>query len=371
MIFSILQDYTLRHVIFGAAILGIVSGTLGSFAVLRQRSLLGDTMSHAALPGIALAFMITGSKAPFILLTGAALAGWLGTLAILVITGRTRIKEDGAQGIVLSVFFGIGLVLLSRIQRMPSAAKAGLDKFLFGQAATLLTSDIIAMLVVGGTAMVVMLVLWKEFKLLSFDPEFLTASGFPTRTLEYILTFLIVGAVVIGLQTVGVVLMSAMVVAPAASARQWTNRLEGMVALSGVFGAIAGISGALISSLVEKVPTGPAIVLALGCIAACSLLFGPERGILSQILRRQRNRQTYAANRILQGLWVLSLHHKEYQHPHAIDTLEALFTISRGSVRGGLEALASQGLIKKDSIGRFALTPLGREKALALEGEQS
>lgn len=369
MIRAILSDYTLRNVVLGSAVLGIVSGTLGSFAVLRQRSLLGDSMSHAALPGIALAFIITGSKAPFILLIGAALAGWLGTWIILLITGKTSIPEDGAQGIVLSVFFGFGLVLLSKIQRMPTAAKAGLDRFLFGQAATLMTEDVIAMTVVGALAVVLMIIFWKEFKILSFDPDYTSSQGFPARRLEYLLTFLIVAAVVIGLQTVGVVLMSAMVVAPAASARQWTNRLETMVILSGIFGALAGITGALFSSIVPKLPTGPAIVLALGAISGLSLLIAPGRGLISRVLLRRKNRRTYAADKILEGLWKLALDHDHFDHPHSLKTLRVLVPERPRSVDGGLEALQERGLVSKDEQGRYALTTTGRDYAVNLQGD--
>src|SRR5688572_8163343 len=162
-------DYTLRTVALGSATLGVVSGALGSYAVLRKQSLLGDAMSHAALPGIALAFLLTGSKAQLALLIGAAIAGWVGTLLVMSIVRTTRIKDDSALGLVLSVFFGFGLMLLTYIQRLPDATQAGLDKFLFGQAATLLQRDVITMAAIGGLALLVVGLFWKEFKLLSFD----------------------------------------------------------------------------------------------------------------------------------------------------------------------------------------------------------
>ncbi len=368
MIRDILFDYTLRNVIVGSAVLGIVSGMLGSFAVLRQRSLLGDTMSHAALPGIALAFLITGSKSPLVLLIGAAVAGWLGTWMILLITGKTAVREDGAQGIILSVFFGFGLVLLSHIQRLPSAAKAGLDKFLFGQAATLMTEDVIVMSSVGGLVLLVLLVFWKEFKILSFDPDYTDSQGFPSRVLEYFITFLIVASVVIGLQTVGVVLMSAMVVTPAASARQWTNRLESMVVLSGIFGAVAGITGGLVSSLVPRLPTGPTIVIILGLIALVSVLFSPERGLVAQSLRRRQNRRTYAADIILMGIWKMSLNHENYHHPFSLEVLRGLNPDRPRSVDGGVEALRVRGLLVRDKKGRYSLNEEGYEYLKALRG---
>ena len=273
---SLFFDYTLRTVALGTAMLGIVSGALGSFAVLRRQSLLGDAMSHAALPGVVLAFMITGLKSPSVLMIGAAIAGVIGVLVIIVINRYTRIKEDSSLGIVLSVFFGFGLLLLTMLQRNPDARQAGLDSFLFGQAATLLMRDVLTMAAFGIPALLLMLLFWKEFKLLSFDRDFGSSLGFPMQGLEILITSLLVVAIVIGLQAVGVVLMAAMVVAPAAAARQWTNQLGIMVTLAAVFGAIAGVSGALISSMGSGLSTGPVIVLCISAIVLFSLLFAPQ-----------------------------------------------------------------------------------------------
>ncbi len=273
-------DYTLRTVALGAAVLGIASGALGSFAVLRRQSLLGDAMSHAALPGVVIAFMLTGSKSPLVLLAGAAVAGVLGTISLNAITRYTRIKEDSALGIILSVYFGFGLMLLTFLQRNPDARQAGLNSYLFGQAATLLTRDVVVMAVLGGTAVSLMALFWKELKLLTFDPDFGASLGFPMKWLDYLLLGLLVTAIVVGLQAVGVVLMSALIVAPAAAARQWTNRLGIMVLLSALFGAASGVSGAVISSLGRGLSTGPVVVLAASLIVAVSLLFAPNRGLI-------------------------------------------------------------------------------------------
>ncbi|HUF37031.1 MAG TPA: metal ABC transporter permease [Anaerolineales bacterium] len=283
-------DYTVRTVALGTGILGIVSGALGAFAVLRRQSLLGDAMSHAALPGVVGAFMLTGSKAPATLLLGAAISGLAGTLFMIAITRYTRIKEDAALGIILSVFFGFGLMLLTFLQQNPNARQAGLNTFLFGQAATLLASDVRTMAVLGGGAVALMLVFWKEFKLLSFDRDFGGSLGYPMQGLEILLTGLLVVAIVIGLQAVGVVLMSAMVVAPAAAARQWTNALGKMVGLAAVFGAVSGITGAVLSSTGAGLSTGPVIVLCASVIVAISLLFAPNRGLVWNGLRSRRGR---------------------------------------------------------------------------------
>lgn len=288
LLLDLVFDYTLRNVALGSALLGVVSGVLGCFAILRRQGLLGDALAHAALPGICLAFMLTGLKAPIVLMLGAAIAGWLGTLLLLYIVRQTPLDEDAALGIILSVFFGFGIVLLTFIQRTGDANQAGLDKYLFGQAATLVEENVITMAVLGGVALSVVTLLYKEFKLITFDADFAASLGFGTRRLSILLTSLIVIAIVIGLQTVGVVLMAAMLVGPAAAARQWTNRLSRMIALAALFGAASGVSGALISISESRIPTGPMIILSLTVIVLLSLAFGSARGVVWDWLRHRR-----------------------------------------------------------------------------------
>ena len=294
---DLIFDYTLRNVALGSAILGIVGGVLGSFALLRRQGLVGDALAHAALPGICLAFMLTGARTPIVLMLGAAISGWIGTLLILRIVRDTRLSEDTALGVILTVFFGLGIVLLTQIQHSDNANQAGLDHYLFGQAATLVSEDVRTMAVAGGIALAIVGLLFKEMKLLAFDPEFAASIGFPTDRLSILLTSSIVLAVVIGLQTVGVVLMAAMLVGPAAAARQWTNRLGVMVVLAGVFGAAAGVTGAMISVSARQIPTGPMIVLCVTALVIISLLFAPERGIVWDSLRRRALSRTVLASR--------------------------------------------------------------------------
>jgi len=362
---NLFADYTLRQVAMGAAMLGIVNGVLGSFAVLRKQSLLGDGISHAALPGIALAFLLTGSKSSLALLLGAAAAGWIGTLLIMSIVKNTRVKYDSALGLVLSVFFGFGLVLLTYIQKMPVATQAGLDKFLFGQAATLLRKDVLTIGILGGGVLVFLLFFWKEFKLVSFDPDFAFSLGFPVRILDVLLTTLLVIAIVIGLQTVGVVLMSAMVVAPAAAARQWTDRLGVMVTVSGIFGALAGVSGALVSSQAARIPTGPTIVLCASAIVLFSLLLAPNRGMAWGFVREQINRRQLQTDAVLSDLYVLANQHQEPGHGHPIEVLRTM-AHGHGGVDRSLKVLKERGLVKETGSGEWALTPPGMEEARRL-----
>jgi manganese/zinc/iron transport system permease protein len=356
---DLFNDYTLRTVALGAAALGATSGALGSYAVLRKQSLLGDAISHAALPGIALAFLLTGSKAPLVLVLGAAVAGWIGTLLVMRIVNTTRVKEDSALGIVLSVFFGFGLVLLTFIQKRPDASQAGLDRFLFGQAATLLQRDVVLIASLGGIALLVAALFWKEFKLLSFDPDFGASLGFPVRWIDVLLTSVLVLSIVIGLQTVGVVLMSAMVVAPAAAARQWTDRMGTMVVLAGFFGALAGVSGAVISSLAQHVPTGPTIVLCLTALVLFSLALAPRRGLVWESVRQARNRRQLHMHSVLRDLNALALQHGGTEHEHAGAVLEAMHP----GARHELQALAERGWARRSGADRWSITSAGRAEA--------
>jgi len=283
---ELLSDYTARNVALGSSLLGVISGVLGCFAVLRRQGLLGDVLAHAALPGICLAYLLTNSKSSLVLLLGAAIAGWLAALALLQIVQQARLSEDSALGIVLSTFFAAGITLLTFLTKRGDAQGAGLDRFLFGQAAALIEEDVFVIAVLAAIAIGATALFYKEFKLLTFDALFARSIGLPTQALSVLLTSLVVVAIVIGLQTVGVVLMAAMLIGPAVAARQWTDRLGVMVALAALFGAAAGLAGALISLSAENIPTGPVTILSLTLIVVFSLLFAPARGLVWRRLNR-------------------------------------------------------------------------------------
>lgn len=283
---ELLSDYTARNVALGSGLLGVISGVLGCFAVLRRQGLLGDVLAHAALPGICLAYLLTNSKSSLVLLLGAAIAGWLAALALLQIVQQARLGEDSALGIVLSTFFAAGITLLTFLTKRGDAQGAGLDRFLFGQAAALIEEDVFVIAVLAAIAIGATALFYEEFKLLTFDALFARSIGLPTQALSVLLTSLVVVAIVIGLQTVGVVLMAAMLIGPAVAARQWTNRLGIMIVLAALFGAAAGLAGALLSLSAENIPTGPVTILSLTLIVVLSLLFAPARGLVWRRLNR-------------------------------------------------------------------------------------
>ena len=289
----LVSDYTFRTITLGCMLLGSVSGMLGCFAVLRKQSLLGDAVSHASLPGVCLAFLIIRSKNTEILLLGALAIGLICIGLIQTIQNYTKIKFDSALAFILSVFFGLGLVLLSYLNKLPGANKSGLNKFIFGQASTFVERDVRLMLYTGIVLLIVIILFWKEFKIVTFDSEFAKTLGFPSRKIEILISVLIVITVIIGIQAAGVILISAMIISPAVAARQWTNRLSIMVILSGIFGGIAGLTGTLISITESNLPTGPVIVLVISLIVVFSILFSPKRGILSRILINSKKRKMF------------------------------------------------------------------------------
>ncbi|MDZ4767893.1 MAG: metal ABC transporter permease [Chloroflexota bacterium] len=291
-VWGVEYNYTLRTVAVGGALLGAICGVIGSFAVLRRESLVGDALSHAALPGVGVGFLIAGRDMNALLI-GAGISSWLGVQFIGALTRTTRLKQDTALGIVLAAWFAAGIALLAFIQTTGNAAQAGLDKFIFGQAAAMVESDVTRIAAFGIFMLVVLLLFWKEFTLITFDPGFARANGIRVGILSTLLSALIVAAVVLGLQIAGVILMVGLLIAPGVAARQWTHRLGQMCALAGVFGAFAGGVGAILSALDSDIPTGPMIIVASSALVVLSLAFAPGRGIVWAWLKARADRRQY------------------------------------------------------------------------------
>lgn len=280
-------DATFLMVVSGVSLLGGLSGALGCFAFLKRQSLLADAISHAALPGIALMFLMTHTNNPVLLLFGGMIAGLCGTLLVELIIAQTTLKKDTALGFVLSVFFGFGLVLLTVIQKKSVAQQAILNKFLFGNAATLLIADLQLILIIALIVLFFITLFWKEFTALIFDPIFCKSIHWHTTFLHIFLTILLVTAIVVGLQTVGVILMSSMFIAPSAAARQWVNDFFAMVLLAGLLGSFSSIIGVIISCSYNNMPTGPMIVIVVSGAVLISVFFAPQRGIIWQFVRKK------------------------------------------------------------------------------------
>lgn len=278
--FLTMQDPSLRYALVGSILLGISCGLLGSFLVVRKMALVGDALSHAVLPGVALGFLWNMSKDPVAIFVGATIAGLLGAVVVNVIKQTTFLKEDTALGLVLAAFFAIGICIVTMLQQLPSGNKSGIDKFLFGQAAAISRDDVKLMAVVTLLAVAAIVIFYKEFLITSFDAGFARAAGFPVQVMHYALMLLLAFAVVIALQAVGVVLVSAMLITPAAAAYLLTDRMSRMLILSVLFGIFAGVSGAFFSFLRPNLPTGPFMVLGASLVFTLAFLFGPKHGVI-------------------------------------------------------------------------------------------
>lgn len=295
-----LQQYQTRVVVIGASLLGAACGLVGSFMLLRRRALLADTLSHATLPGVAGAFLIAtsfggaGKQLP-ILLAGAAIASVIAGACVTLLSQLTRLKQDAVLAIVLSVFFGFGTVLSSIVQQSSSGSAAGLESFIFGKTATLTRTDAYLIGGAGLLALCVCIALFKELRLLCFDQDFARGQGWPVGVLDAVLMALVVLVTVIGLQAVGLILIIALLVIPAAAARFWTHNLRTMITLSTLIGAISAWVGTSISGLYSELPSGATIVLCSAIFFGISALFGTAGGVVSRALERSQTRQRVLA----------------------------------------------------------------------------
>jgi manganese/zinc/iron transport system permease protein len=268
-------------VLLGTVLLGITAGLVGTFAYLRRRALAGDVIAHAALPGLCLAFLITQSRSMGVLLTGALITGVAGAFLMSLLRRVSRLREDAILGTVLSIAYGLGIALTRTIQNhYRNERGADLESFIIGRAATMLAGDVLQIAVASIACSIVIVVMYKELKLLSFDESFCRVQGWPATRLDLLLMFLTAVTVIAGLPAVGVVLTAALLIIPAAAARFWTDRLSSMMTISAGIGGVSGAVGTLLSARLDQMPTGPLVVLTASSLFVVSWMFAPKRGWL-------------------------------------------------------------------------------------------
>ncbi len=282
--------YNTQVVLVGVTLLGACSGVIGCFAVLGRRALVGDALSHAALPGVGVAYLLAGGQKHFAwMLAGAFVSGLLGIGVLSILRRFTRIREDASIAIVLSTFYGGGIVLATVIQSRGGSGQAGWETFIYGQATGIIWEDVQWIMGLVAATLIVVGLMYKEFKLVAFDSAFAHAQGWPARAIDFTMMLLLLVAVVTGLPAVGVLLMAAMLIIPASAARFWTYRLSRMMFMAAAIGAVSGIAGAVLSSLVA-LPLGPSIISFAAFFFLGSLLFAPERGMLARLIARRNDR---------------------------------------------------------------------------------
>lgn len=291
-----MSEPNVRYVALAILLLGGVSGAVGTFNFLRKKTLVGEMVAHSMLPGILIAFILSGVKDPFILIVGAAISGWLSILLVDYITRNSKIKGDSALAIVLSSFFGLGIVILTVIQRKLPREQSGLDHYIFGNAAAMSPNDSI---VFGIVCIVVLLVVgWNYFSLktMVFNKDYAQSVGMNTRWIETLISFITILSISVGVKAVGIVMMSAMLIIPPTAARFWTDKLGRMLLVGGAFGALSGWLGAFVSYSYNNMPTGPWAIVIISLIAFFSMLFAPKKGVVflrwnKLLLKRRMNEE--------------------------------------------------------------------------------
>jgi len=273
------------------------------------------------------------------LLLGAMVSGWLSVYIVDYISANSKIKPDTAIGLTLSVFFGVGVLLLTHIQHSGNAAQAGLDKFLFGKAASLVQNDVITFGIVSVLLIGTIILFFKQFSLISFDLHFAKTIGIPVRTFEVILSIITVLAVAIGIQTVGVVLMAAMLITPAAAARFWTDKLKVMIIVAAIIGGVSGLFGAFISYTAPSMPTGPWIVVVLSFIAIFSMLVAPKNGAISKNRKQKKNQRKILEDNIIKLLYKLGEKENDFFKNRSITKLKNFREIPEKKFLKGLKIL--------------------------------
>jgi manganese/zinc/iron transport system permease protein len=368
-----LRDHNTRVVLFGVMCLGLASGVVGTFMLLRKRSLMGDAVSHATFPGIGLAFLVmvaaggTGKYVPGLLL-GALVTGVIGMGTVLFIRGTSRLKEDAALGIVLSVFFGAGSAVFGVIQNMNGAA-AGLNDFIYGRTASMVVVDAQLIAITAIVVVVVCALLYKEFRMLCFDQGYAAAQGWPVVFLDTVMMLMVVIVTVIGLQAVGLILVVAMLIVPAAAARFWTEQLLPMLVISATIGMVSGVVGAGVSGFVPDLPAGAVIVLTASICFLFSFVFGSARGLARRGLQHMRLGQTIARQNLLRTMyeWWETQQNATAAGDCALgigwDLLLAARSWSPRRLRRSVRRSLSKGLVYEGSDHLYHFTEVGMSEA--------
>ncbi|MGD6795391.1 iron chelate uptake ABC transporter family permease subunit [Metabacillus indicus] len=364
-LFYQLQNQNTQWVLVGTMLLGLASGVLGSFALLRKQSLIGDAMAHAALPGVCMAYLLYGSKSLLWFLVGAAVSGMLAAWLIGVIIKHSRIKEDSALGLVLSVFFGFGIVLLTYIQHNRGGNQSGLSDFIFGKAASMVGQDVQIITWIAAALLLLTALFFKEFKLLTFDPQFAKGIGLPTTFLNGLLMVLIVCAVVIGLQTVGVILMAAMLITPAIAARYWTDKLGHMVLIAGLIGGISGVAGTLLSTTTDGMATGPLIIVAATILFLISLVFAPKRGLVSKAVKQLKLKRKTSVEQLLLSFYDVT-ENAGVGGAFSLEDVLSKRKVSQSLINKSVKELEKKNLVMQAGSDQWRLTETGLKHAYEL-----
>ena len=366
-VLTLRSGYNATLVILGTTSLGIASGIVGTFAVLRKRALMADALGHATLPGVVGGFLVSlifGATGPEILplLIGGGCSGLLGICAVQFLVRHPRIQEDAAIGLVLSTFFGLGIVLLSVVQTSVSTQTAGLDSYIYGQASAMTRVDVLTLAGISLLVGLMCVLLRNPFGEVCFDADFAATTGWPVDRIDLLMMGLVAVVCVVGIPAVGLMLVVAYLIVPCAAARLWSTRLFDVLVISGMIGGISGWFGAALSSSLPNLPTGPVIVLVAGAIFVFSLFFAPRCGLISSQWNAYRRNQRITEDHALE-------HFIDHDDSVSHDGLSSLFSVRGWSARKIsrlMYRLQAKNFVRCSSS-VWSLTPTGRSRGLTIQ----
>jgi len=362
--FDFLTDSYFWLIAIGTGLLGVLNGTIGTFSFLRKESLMGDVIAHSVLPGVALAYIFFQSKNLLLLLVGGMVFGWLGSFFTHYLSEKSKLKTDTTFAIILSSFFALGIMLLSYIQQHPGPNPSGLNHFLFGNAASISESEVLTICIIAGLALLAIFRFFVPLRLICFNPDYAETIGVSKRFYTGLLRFLLILSIAISLQTVGVVMAAALLIIPATGARMWTHRLNNMVYIAGLMGAIAGLGGTYMSYHFSKAPTGPWVVIFLSFFAIVSIFFSPTKGVVANYRKKRRNQFKIDTENTVKRWWELM--EDTSSKLSAEISICNQFGFSTGRWKTILRYLAKQNWIVATSNGGFELSVEGKNKALKI-----
>lgn len=332
------QDTNINNVLMGTILLGFTCGIVGVLVVLNKKALIVDAVSHSILPGICIGFMLSGVKNPLYLILGGMVAGAISVFLVDWISSKTRIKKDAAIATTLAFMFSIGVILLSVIQNSGNSNQSGLSDFLFGKAATIVRDDLYVFGALSGLVLIVLPVFYQHFKISLFDQNYAHTIGIKQKHIQILISSLIIISTSIGIQTVGIVLMSALIITPASSAFFWTNNFKKSIILSGVFAVASSIVGVFISYLSPDMPTGPWIIVALSSIALFSAFFS-KKGLITKKIKTRRNGQKMLSDNILKALYRIGEKNNTMTQGRSVEEIQNFRSVDPQELKEGLRIL--------------------------------
>ncbi len=344
-----LSSLTLWSVVAGTMLTAVSASLVGCLTFLQKKSLSGDAISHALLPGLCISFLLVGKKSVGLFMMGAFVMGMVAFLAIDYLPRWSKLKKDTANSLVLSCFFGVGLLLLTYIQHSGNEQQVGLQQFLFGSAASMQRSDLQLFTGMAISLLLVLIFFARGFKALIFDRAFAQMIGWPVGLLDVLLRVLVVVAVVVGIQSVGLMLMTAMLIAPAAAARFWSERLTRMWLIAAFLGGVSAMGGTFASYSVHRLPTGPCIVLLVTLLALISFMVAPKRGWIAQAWARHCYRRKVLRENLLKLFYELDNEESQMDRLRTMEELLARYPLRRSKMRHALHRLSGQGLLSFDN----------------------